>query len=345
MLRAIVQPDGRQQILETVPPYHMQILDLRGQSPEEHAAGLEGGAPPDVAPDPAERPLPLFEVRATRLDDEQSASTSATTSSSATPGAGRSSPATWPRFYDDPEAAPPPLELSFRDYIVAAQELERSAVFERALEYWRGRLADLPPAPELPLAKSPAALGRPNFVRHAARLPRVLWSRLKERASRAGLTPSGLLVAAFSEVLGAWSKSPRFTINLTLFNRLPLHPQVNDIIGDFTSLTLLTVDTGLPGDLRGARPAGSDPALGGSRPSLRQRRAGAARAGAVPGRPGAGLHARRLHQHPGPQPVAPRGRRRGRRRGARAAWATRGTSSARRPKCGSTTRSWSSRGG
>ena len=40
-----------------------------------------------------------------------------------------------------------------------------------------------------------------------------------------------------------WSKTPRFTINLTLFNRLPLHPQVNDIIGDFTSLTLLAVDT------------------------------------------------------------------------------------------------------
>src|SRR5450759_3750384 len=43
------------------------------------------------------------------------------------------------------------------------------------------------------------------------------------------------------------SKSPRFTLNLTLFNRLPLHPQVNDIIGDFTSLTLLTVDTSVPG--------------------------------------------------------------------------------------------------
>jgi amino acid adenylation domain-containing protein/non-ribosomal peptide synthase protein (TIGR01720 family) len=39
-----------------------------------------------------------------------------------------------------------------------------------------------------------------------------------------------------------WSKSPKFTINLTLFNRLPLHEQVNDIIGDFTSLTLLAVD-------------------------------------------------------------------------------------------------------
>ncbi len=33
----------------------------------------------------------------------------------------------------------------------------------------------------------------------------------------------------------AWSKMPRFTLNLTLFNRLPLHPQVNALVGDFTS--------------------------------------------------------------------------------------------------------------
>jgi amino acid adenylation domain-containing protein len=247
MLRAIVQPDGRQQILETVPPYHMQVLDLRGQSAEEHAAGLDGvrrQMSHQILP--SDR-WPLFEVRATRLDDEHSRFHISYDFLIGDAWSWQILTRDLARFYADPEAAPPPLELSFRDYIVAAQELERSAVFERALEYWRSRLADLPPAPELPLAKSPAALGRPNFVRHAARLPRVLWSRLKERASRAGLTPSGLLVAAFSEVLGAWSKSPRFTINLTLFNRLPLHPQVNDIIGDFTSLTLLTVDTGAPG--------------------------------------------------------------------------------------------------
>jgi len=247
MLRAIVQPDGRQQILETVPPYHMQILDLRGQSAEEQSAGLEGvrrQMSHQILP--SDR-WPLFEVRATRLDDERSRFHISYDFLIGDAWSWQILTRDLARFYDDPDAAVPPLELSFRDYVVTAQELERSPVFERDLEYWRGRLADLPPAPELPLAKSPGALGRPLFVRHAARLPRAVWSRLKERASRAGLTSSGLLLAAFSEVLAAWSKSPRFTINLTLFNRLPLHSQVNDIIGDFTSLTLLTVDTGVPG--------------------------------------------------------------------------------------------------
>jgi SagB-type dehydrogenase family enzyme len=47
-------------------------------------------------------------------------------------------------------------------------------------------------------------------------------------------------------VIGVWSRSQRFTLNLTLFNRLPLHPQVNDIVGDFTSIVLLSVDNTEP---------------------------------------------------------------------------------------------------
>src|SRR6185295_13273894 len=47
---------------------------------------------------------------------------------------------------------------------------------------------------------------------------------------------------AFSEVLAVWSKSPRFTINLTLFNRPPVHPEIEEVVGDFTTLSLLAVD-------------------------------------------------------------------------------------------------------
>ena len=42
--------------------------------------------------------------------------------------------------------------------------------------------------------------------------------------------------------MAAWSRRPQFTINLTLFQRLPLHAQVNQLVGDFTSTTLLSTD-------------------------------------------------------------------------------------------------------
>jgi non-ribosomal peptide synthetase component F len=50
------------------------------------------------------------------------------------------------------------------------------------------------------------------------------------------------MMAAFAEVLAAWSRDPAYTLNVTLFHRLPLHPQVGEIVGDFTSVTLLRID-------------------------------------------------------------------------------------------------------
>ncbi|HSU84507.1 MAG TPA: AMP-binding protein, partial [Thermoanaerobaculia bacterium] len=104
--------------------------------------------------------------------------------------------------------------------------------------------------PELPLARSLASLDRPRFARRAGRLEAAAWAGLRERATAAGVTPSGLLLAAFSEVLATWSKSPRFTIVLTLFNRLPFHPQVDLLVGDFTSTSLLAVDAAPGAPLR-----------------------------------------------------------------------------------------------
>ena len=60
---------------------------------------------------------------------------------------------------------------------------------------------------------------------------------------RAGSRLPLSLIAAFSDVLASWSRSGRFTINLTLFQRWPVHPQVDRLVGDFTSITLLEVET------------------------------------------------------------------------------------------------------
>src|SRR5262249_21427672 len=119
------------------------------------------------------------------------------------------------------------------------------ATYARSRAYWQARLADFPDAPALPFAKSPADLGVPRFARVAASIDAASWRALKARAASSGITPTVALVAAFADVLAAWSKDPRFTINLTLFNPLPVHAQVHDIVGDFTSLTLLAADTSM----------------------------------------------------------------------------------------------------
>ena len=39
----------------------------------------------------------------------------------------------------------------------------------------------------------------------------------------------------------SWSQSPHFTLNITLFQRAPLHPDVPGLVGDFTSVLLLEI--------------------------------------------------------------------------------------------------------
>ncbi|MEG4404815.1 amino acid adenylation domain-containing protein [Microcoleus sp. MON2_D5] len=242
MLRAIVHPDGQQQILETVPAYAIPVLDLRGQSPEAVNSQLEAireSLSHQVLP--LDR-WPLFEIRASLLSDRR---IRLHVSIDALCIDGWSYQILFRdlvTFYRNPNAAIAPLQLSFRDYVLAAIALQDSSFFQQSLEYWKNRLATLPPAPELPLAKHPSSLTQPRFKRWSAQLEPETWKKLKARAARSALSPTGVLLAAYAEVLGLWSKSPRFTLNVPRFNRLVLHPQVNDIIGEFASFTLLEVD-------------------------------------------------------------------------------------------------------
>ncbi|HZB96710.1 MAG TPA: amino acid adenylation domain-containing protein, partial [Herpetosiphonaceae bacterium] len=71
MLRAIVLPDGQQQILASVPPYPMIVTDLRGKVPEEIAAQLDAVRQLLAHSGPRTDRWPLFDVHAQRLDDER----------------------------------------------------------------------------------------------------------------------------------------------------------------------------------------------------------------------------------------------------------------------------------
>ncbi len=242
MLRAIVRPNGQQQILETVPLYEIAVLDLRAESEAAIAAQLNTVRQRMSHQVRQPDQYPLFEIRASRLDTH---STRLHISIDGLIADGRSLFLLfqdWAEWYRQPALLLPPLPLSFRDYVLAEAALQDSPTTQTDLAYWRDRLPTLPPAPELPLAKTPGTVTHPRFVRQSDRLDAATWNRLKVHAKEKGLTPSGVLLAAYAQVLATWSKRLQFTLNVTLSNRLPLHPQVNDLVGVFSSLNLLAVD-------------------------------------------------------------------------------------------------------
>ncbi|MGK7875560.1 MAG: amino acid adenylation domain-containing protein [Xenococcaceae cyanobacterium] len=242
MLRAVVLPNGQQQIQKQVPPYQFEVSDLRQELPQTVAARLEAirdRMSHQVLP---ANQWPLFEIRASILDAKRIRLHLSIDALIADAWSLTLIGQQWLELYRNPDSVLPKLELSFRDYVLAALAFKDTPQYRRSQQYWLNRLHTLPPAPELPLTKNLASLSAPMFGRRSARLLPEHWQQLKAKAVGANLTPSIVLLTTFVDVLTLWSKSPKFTVDLTLFNRLPLHPQVNRLVGDFTSLNLLEVD-------------------------------------------------------------------------------------------------------
>ncbi|MEO0034211.1 MAG: hypothetical protein RLZZ501_234, partial [Pseudomonadota bacterium] len=236
MLRAVLTADGQQQILRTVPPLRIG----RDPRPAADAAEASRRLRTRMEHQPADRTRwPLFDLHAVNH------------------GAGRCRLGLTVDYllldgfsvklllgelialYRDPAAPLPPLGLSFRDYVL--QTAAAPATLARDLAYWRGRLDDLPPAPALPLARDPATIAPVRFHRREARLTASSWRTLRAEARRHGLTPSALLLTAYAETLARWSGGDPLTLTLTLFDRREVHPDINRILGDFTTLAPVAI--------------------------------------------------------------------------------------------------------
>jgi len=246
MLRAVLRADGQQQILAEVPPYEVQVVDLRSQPAAAVTQALD-----DIRTRlshqilPAEQ-YPLFDIQLVQIEAQK---VRICLSLDVLIGDGWSFEILLQELAEliqHPDNPLPAHEISFRDYVLTESKLKQTDIYKQAEAYWQGRLDSLPPAPELPLQQAPGAISKPEFKRRSHKLSPQTWQRLKQKAADADLTTSSLILSAFTEVLSRWSRHPHFTINLTLFNRLPLHPKINEIMGDFTSLTLLEVDHSQP---------------------------------------------------------------------------------------------------
>ncbi|MBS9423034.1 non-ribosomal peptide synthetase [Photorhabdus caribbeanensis] len=140
------------------------------------------------------------------------------------------------QLYLDEQHELPPLKVTFRDCVLRQQQ---APAHQSSLQYWQEQVKTLPLAPQLPLRIAPESVQSPRFVRYSDRLSAYEWSQLKQHAAPYQITPSALLIAAYAAVLSAFSTKPELTLNLTLFDRPHWHEDINDILGDFTSLSLL----------------------------------------------------------------------------------------------------------
>jgi mycobactin phenyloxazoline synthetase len=135
----------------------------------------------------------------------------------------------------------PELGYAYREYrqAIAREETQPQPVREADRHWWAQRIGKLPDPP------APPSIGGRDSVK-SIRLWHWLDPETRDalfaRARARGITPAMALAAVFANALARWSATSRFLLNVPLFERQALHPDVDRLVGDFTSSLLLDID-------------------------------------------------------------------------------------------------------
>ncbi|MBS0540139.1 MAG: polyketide synthase dehydratase domain-containing protein, partial [Proteobacteria bacterium] len=215
MLRAVILPDGTQQILRDVPDYRFRTLDLRGKDAGPELDRLRRNLPRRVTEPNA---WPLFDIRVTLFDGmaRLHMGFDLIALDAASIHALRRE---WGLLYDDPSTVLPAIELSFRDVVLEQIAYRDSSAWRRSADYWKSRALSLPPGPDLPLAADATERTGQRFRRRGTVVSAEGAQALRRQAQSRGLTLPTLLAAVYCDALARWSRNQHFCITVTSFNR------------------------------------------------------------------------------------------------------------------------------
>jgi mycobactin phenyloxazoline synthetase len=135
----------------------------------------------------------------------------------------------------------PELGYTYRQYR-SAFTAQYPAPTEEDRRWWAERIPELPEPPAPPLVPlSEQADPRRNTRRHHF-FDAAAKESLFAAAQRRGITPAMAVAASYAGVLRRWSTNSHFLLNLPMFGREPYHPDVDKLVGDFTSSLMLDID-------------------------------------------------------------------------------------------------------
>ncbi len=132
----------------------------------------------------------------------------------------------------------PELPIHFGLYAEKHEQVRSSDLFDKARSYWKERIKEYQFDAQLPLICSPENISKPQFSRISKVIPNTVWEKIEAKAQHLQLSSTSVVLYLYGLILSRWSGQGSVCINLTLFNRMPLHERVNDILGDFTVLEL-----------------------------------------------------------------------------------------------------------
>ncbi|BBZ70874.1 non-ribosomal peptide synthetase [Mycobacterium paraseoulense] len=236
MLRVEFLPDGTQRIAATGNEFPVTVEDLRHLDTtvvEQRLAAIRD------AKSHQQLDGAVFELALTRLPEERSRLHVDLDMQAADAMSYRTLMADLAALYAGNQLSA--LSYTYRQYrhAIEADEARPQPARDAARQWWAQRIPQLPDPPTLPTTGDRSS-------RRSTRLWHWLDPETRDalfsRAQARGVTPAMTLAASFANALARWSTTSRFLLNLPLFGRQPLHPDVEALVGDFTSSLLLDVD-------------------------------------------------------------------------------------------------------
>jgi amino acid adenylation domain-containing protein len=243
MLRAVFLPESQQQqILSNIPEYKIAYRDISTLSGNEQQKEIirERDRMSHNVFDPSK--WPLFELTAFKTDEDKNYLFFGYDMLIADGLSIQIFENELVQFCKNPELELSALDFTFRDYMLAYENFRQSKHYLADKAYHLNKLEDLPIGPSLLINRPLAKIDNPVFFRKQHIFDKAKWKKLKSISKQMQVTPSALILTVYAKVLDFWCPEDRFTINLTVFNRYPFSQDVNKIIGDFTSVILMSID-------------------------------------------------------------------------------------------------------
>lgn len=127
-------------------------------------------------------------------------------------------------------------KYTFRQYCFDEIEYKKSNPDTKALEYWKKVAPKLPNGPALPYKKELACIQNHRFERLTEKLTKEETAKLYQIFKEKRVTPAAVICTIYMKTLAQHSEHSEFALNLTLFNRMTLHEDIQDVLGDFTNI-------------------------------------------------------------------------------------------------------------
>lgn len=242
MLRTVILNNGMQQVLPEVAQFHITHEDLTGIGPEatENRIGRDREKFKDRNFETDT--WPLFDFKAFTIDENTSRLLICYDLMVIDGGSTFILLSDLLNHYNQEPYKIPATDFTFRDYRMNLLKMESGDQYAKDRDYWRAKLEDFPEAPELPFRKDPSRVQKPEFKVKELIVDSSKWHTLKETVKHEKVSITSVLLSLFAESVAFWTNSNHFALNLTVADRMEIHPDVNYLIGEFTSTLLLEVD-------------------------------------------------------------------------------------------------------